>query len=97
MPVEHSFEGRVLILGLPADLDVAGRGAAVQQAQRLLLAHRPLGVRLHLPAGPASDAALSVLARLRRLCDGLSIPLTVTGPPWPTPISAPSVSRGASA
>ncbi|MGW6414812.1 hypothetical protein [Streptomyces sp. NPDC055055] len=83
MSVEHSTEGRILALSLPADLDVTGRAAAVQHVQRLLLSHRPLGVRLHLPAGPTGSASLSVLARVHRLCDGLGIPLALTGRPWP--------------
>ncbi|MGW6414882.1 STAS domain-containing protein [Streptomyces sp. NPDC055055] len=85
MSVEHSAEGRLLALSLPADLDITHRAAAIQQVQRLLFSYRPLGVRLHLSAGPASSASLSVLARVHRLCEGLGITLALTGRPWPVP------------
>ncbi|MFC9343689.1 hypothetical protein ACFT0G_32550 [Streptomyces sp. NPDC057020] len=87
MSVEHACDGRILALSLPADLDVTGRAAAVQHAQRLLFSYRPLAVRLHLSAAASapSGAALSVLARVRRLCEGLEIPLTLTTCPWPQP------------
>ncbi|MFE6713866.1 hypothetical protein [Streptomyces sp. NPDC057695] len=90
MSVEHACDGRILALSLPAELDVTGRAAAVQHAQRLLFSHRPLAVRLHLPtaASTPSGAALSVLARIRRLCEGHEIPLTLTTRPWPPPLRA---------
>ncbi|OKJ65336.1 hypothetical protein AMK27_06065 [Streptomyces sp. CB02009] len=82
MPVEYTTEGPVLALRLRADLDVTARAAAALRVERLVLAHRPGGVRLHLAAGYATGASLSVLARVRRLCEGLDIPLVVTGGPW---------------
>ncbi|MFG3042237.1 hypothetical protein ACGFYZ_35610 [Streptomyces sp. NPDC048330] len=82
MHLEHTAEDRILVLHLPADLDLTGRAAAALHVQRLLLAHRPVRVRLHLAAGPATGASLSVLARIRRLCEGLSIPLDLSDQPW---------------
>ncbi|MFB9434476.1 hypothetical protein [Streptomyces showdoensis] len=92
MPVEHTVRGRVLALSLPADLDIPSRAAAVQLVQELVAAHRPLGVRLHLCHGPASPASLSVLARLRRLCEGLGVPLTITDRPWLPPAAVAGLS-----
>ncbi|MFD8205926.1 hypothetical protein ACFV2S_05925 [Streptomyces sp. NPDC059695] len=82
MHLEHTAEDRVLALHLPADLDLTARAAADLHVQRLLLAHRPVRVRLHLAAGPATEASLSVLARVRRLCKGLGIPLDLSDQPW---------------
>ncbi|MFJ3770014.1 hypothetical protein ACIPQJ_34060 [Streptomyces sp. NPDC090082] len=82
MSVEHAHDGPVLALNVPSDLDVASRAAAALHVQRLLLAYRPRGVRLHMPSGPATGASLSVLARVLRLCDGLGIALTLTDRPW---------------
>ncbi|MFE5913964.1 hypothetical protein ACFQ6B_33445 [Streptomyces wedmorensis] len=82
MPVEYAHEGRILALSVPADLDVASRAAAALHVQGLVLAYRPRGVRLHMAVGLASDASLSVLARVRRLCEGLGIFLTLTDRPW---------------
>ncbi|MFI2735487.1 hypothetical protein [Streptomyces sp. NPDC018711] len=93
MFVEHADEGRILALNVPADLDVPSRAAAALHVQRLLLAYRPRGVRLHMAGGPASGAALSVLARARRLCEGLGIPLTLTDRPW-TPRTPPVRTAG---
>ncbi|MFF0561763.1 hypothetical protein, partial [Streptomyces sp. NPDC004266] len=82
MSVEHADEGRIPALYVPADLDVASRAAAALRVQRLVLAYRPRGVRLHMAPGPAGSASLSVLARLRRLREGPGIPLTLTDQPW---------------
>ncbi|MFH8624072.1 hypothetical protein ACH4A8_19575 [Streptomyces vietnamensis] len=82
MPVEHAREGRILALSVPADLDVASRAAAALHVQGLVLAYRPRGVRLHMASGPASGASVSVLARVRRLCEDLDIALTLTDRPW---------------
>ncbi|MFI1654883.1 hypothetical protein ACH4ZU_08130 [Streptomyces sp. NPDC020472] len=82
MSVEHADEGRIPALYIPADLDVASRAAAALRVQRLVLAYRPRGVRLHMTPGPADSASLSVLARLRRLREGLGIPVTLTDRPW---------------
>ncbi|MEU7701370.1 hypothetical protein ACF064_21950 [Streptomyces sp. NPDC015492] len=82
MPVEYTVEGHILALRLRDDLDVTARAAAAMHVQRLVLAHRPEGVRLHLVAGLATGASLSVLARVRRLCESLDIPLVISDQPW---------------
>ncbi|MFF3775817.1 hypothetical protein [Streptomyces sp. NPDC002232] len=81
MPVEYADEGQVLAVNVPADLDVAARAAVALHVQRLAFAYRPQGVRLHV-ARPATDASLSILARVHRLCEALGIPLTLTTHPW---------------
>ncbi|MEV8629212.1 hypothetical protein [Streptomyces sp. NPDC051079] len=87
MPVEHAADGGILALSVPSDLDVTNRAAAALQLETLVLAYRPLGVHLHLPHGPATRPTLSVLARVRRLCEALGIPLVLTDRPWPPPAS----------
>ncbi|MFE7513178.1 hypothetical protein ACFU8I_18445 [Streptomyces sp. NPDC057540] len=82
MSVEHAHDGRILAVTLPPDLDVASRGAVALHVERLVLAYRPRGVRLHMPSGHATGASLSVLARALRLCEHLGIALTLTDRPW---------------
>ncbi|MFF6888102.1 hypothetical protein ACFY9F_33515 [Streptomyces sp. NPDC012421] len=72
MPFDGSTSD-TLSLSLPADLAVPDRAATVLRMQALVLANRPARVRLHLMPGPASPAALSVYARLHRLCKTLGI------------------------
>ncbi|MFC9593885.1 hypothetical protein ACFTUC_29395 [Streptomyces sp. NPDC056944] len=84
MLVEHTAEGGTLALSLAPDLDVSGRAAAALRIQALVLAYRPGLVRVHMTPGLPSTAALSVLARLRRLCEGLGIPLALSCPPAAT-------------
>ncbi|MGW6538159.1 hypothetical protein ACWGBV_17720 [Streptomyces sp. NPDC055051] len=77
-----SFADGTLSLCLAADLAVPDRAAAVRGLQALVLAHRPDRVRVRVTPGSPTSAALSVLARLRRLCETLSVPLSLdTGPP----------------
>ncbi|MFF9150507.1 hypothetical protein ACF1BN_37280 [Streptomyces sp. NPDC014861] len=75
MTADGSDSG-TLVLTLPSDLPVPDRAATVLRMQSLVLADRPGHVRLHLTPGPASPSALSVLARLHRLCKTLGIPLS---------------------
>lgn len=85
MPTVAFVDG-TLALSLAADLAVPDRAAAARGLQALVLAHRPQRVRVHVTRGPPTSAALSVLARLRRLCETLSIPLSLdAGPPPETP------------
>ncbi|MFF2775908.1 hypothetical protein ACFVU3_13445 [Streptomyces sp. NPDC058052] len=81
MPTVAFVDG-TLSLSLAADLAVPDRAAAVRTMQALVLGHRPDRVLVHLTPGPPTSAALSVLARLRRLCETLSLPLGLAaGPP----------------
>lgn len=82
MPVKHAADGRILALSLPSGLDIAHRAAAALELQTLVVVYRPLGVRLHVPRGPASRASLSVLAGVRQLCEALGISLVLTDRPW---------------
>ncbi|MFF0558694.1 hypothetical protein ACH4ZU_29230 [Streptomyces sp. NPDC020472] len=87
MLIRHLVEDGVLHLALLHDLDVPSRAAAALQIETLLLAHRPRLVRMQLPTADPSPASLSALARARRMCEGLGIPLTVVGP---APVVGPS-------
>ncbi|WP_318211582.1 hypothetical protein [Streptomyces sp. SJL17-1] len=92
MLISHVFEDRVLHVTLLRDLDVTGRAAAILHIEALLAAHASRHVRIQLPTSDPSPASLSVLARARRLCEGLGTPLTVVGPvriaPRPRPAAA---------
>ncbi|WP_229832593.1 hypothetical protein [Streptomyces narbonensis] len=87
MSMEHTTDGHTLLVSLPADLDVTGRAMAALRLQTLVLTYRPRLVRLSMPACRPTAASLSVLARLRRLCDGLGIFVALTTAP-PAPASA---------
>ncbi|MFH9725994.1 hypothetical protein ACH4M4_23975 [Streptomyces sp. NPDC017254] len=90
MLVGHAVEDGTLHIRLLRDLDVAGRAAAALQVEMLLYAHRPRHVRLRLPTSAPSPASLSVIARARRLCEGLGIPLTVVGAAESAPPTRPA-------
>ncbi|MFB6837642.1 hypothetical protein [Streptomyces sp. NPDC056361] len=74
-----------LHLTLP-DLDIPARAAAAVEVQALVLAYRPECLRVELHPGRPSPATLSVLARTRRLCGALGIPLVLVEP---LPTAAP--------
>ncbi|MFF0276937.1 hypothetical protein [Streptomyces sp. NPDC004330] len=86
MPIGYRVAGRVLELVCPAGLEVTARAAAVRVAEDRIRAHVPERVRLVFVADRAeegwlSPACLSVLARVRRLCESLVIPVeAVAGP-----------------
>ncbi|MFD7325656.1 hypothetical protein ACFV9D_32010 [Streptomyces sp. NPDC059875] len=80
MLIRHVVEDGVLHLAFLRDLDVPSRAAAALQIEGLLFTYRPRHVRVQLPSADPSPASLSALARARRLCEGLGIPLTVVGP-----------------
>ncbi|MFI9117368.1 hypothetical protein [Streptomyces venezuelae] len=90
MLISHVFEDRVLHVTLLRDLDVAGRAAAALHIETLLSAHCPRHVRIQLPTIDPSPASLSVLARARRLCEGLGVPLSVVGPVRIAPRARPA-------
>ncbi|MET9724077.1 hypothetical protein [Streptomyces zaomyceticus] len=89
MLMSHDFEDGVLHLSLHRDLDVDSRAAAAMRAEALLSAHRPRLVRLQLPTADPSPSSLSVLARLRRLCEALGTPLAVFAPTDPAHSALP--------
>lgn len=80
MAIRSEVHDGVLHLALPGDLDVPRRAAIALQLESLLFTHRPAHVRIQLSRTEPSPASLSVLARARRLCEGLGIRLTVVGP-----------------
>ncbi|MFI6416094.1 hypothetical protein ACIBG6_01440 [Streptomyces sp. NPDC050842] len=80
MLISHAFVHGVLHMALPSDLDVTNRAAAVLETEALVHAHRPRLVRMRLAGPDPSPASLSALARARRLCAGLGIPLIAAHP-----------------
>uniref|UniRef100_UPI003F491CCF hypothetical protein n=1 Tax=Streptomyces sp. CA-141956 TaxID=3240051 RepID=UPI003F491CCF len=90
MFIQYSIDRGVLHLAFPGNLDVQGRAAAALEVETLLFAHRPQRLQIQLPAAEPTSAALSVLARVRRLCEGLGIPLTVYGPARTKPPARPA-------
>ncbi|MFE7516000.1 hypothetical protein ACFU8I_32920 [Streptomyces sp. NPDC057540] len=79
VPAEHSREGDLLSLTLPADFDSVGRAMTALYLENLVLGHRPRVVRLCMPPGRPSPASLGVVARLHRLCEAHGISLWLTG------------------
>ncbi|MFF8839283.1 hypothetical protein [Streptomyces sp. NPDC015130] len=87
MTLDHRTDGHTLLVSLPADLDVTGRAMAALHLQTLVLTYQPRFVRLYMPPCRPTVASLSVLTRLRRLCEGLGIVLALTTRP-PAPAGA---------
>ncbi|MFF5938058.1 hypothetical protein [Streptomyces sp. NPDC012508] len=79
MLLSHHIDAGTLYVTLHEDLDVTNRAAAALLLQALVDSHRPAGVVLELPAGPPTAATLSAVARAKRMCDSLSVPLTLVG------------------
>lgn len=79
MVISHALADGVLHLTLPADLDVTNRAAATLETEALVHAHRPRLVQVRLDGTDPSPASLSALARARRTCANLGVPLTVVG------------------
>ncbi|MFF9914170.1 hypothetical protein [Streptomyces sp. NPDC013457] len=77
MLLSHHIDAGTLYVTLHEDLDVTNRAAAALLLQALVDSHRPAGVVLELPAGPPTAATLSAVARAKRMCDSLSVPLTL--------------------
>ncbi|WP_051820333.1 hypothetical protein [Streptomyces flavochromogenes] len=78
MVISHTLADGVLYVTLPPDLDVTERAAAALETEVLVHAHRPRLVQVTLDGTAPSPASLSALARARRMCAGLGIPLTIT-------------------
>ncbi|MCT4353774.1 hypothetical protein M5362_11610 [Streptomyces sp. Je 1-79] len=96
MLLSHHIDAGTLRVTLKQDLDVTNRAAAALLLQALVDAHRPAAVVLELPAGPLTAATMSAVARARRMCDSLSVPLTlVHGPAEPVTGSREPLAYGA--
>ncbi|MGW6855584.1 STAS domain-containing protein [Streptomyces xanthophaeus] len=70
-------ENGVLIIHLPADLDIAGRAAAAWAIDGYLAAHRSAPAVLELSDAPLSPAAVSTVVRTHRMCRTAGVQLTV--------------------
>ncbi|WP_405813004.1 MULTISPECIES: hypothetical protein [unclassified Streptomyces] len=73
----HVTENGVLIIHLQADLDIAGRAAAVWSIDGHLAAHRLAPLMLRLSDAPLSTAAVSTVVRTYRMCRTAGTPLSV--------------------
>ncbi|MEU3607412.1 hypothetical protein AB0E83_18500 [Streptomyces sp. NPDC035033] len=80
MLLTHRRDGGLLVVHLRQELDVTTRAAAALRIEALVAAHRPRRVRLVLPSDRPAPATLSALARARRMCEGLGVPLTAGSP-----------------
>ncbi|WP_435972937.1 hypothetical protein [Streptomyces sp. Qhu_M48] len=80
MIISHAFADGVLRVTLPCDLDVTNRAAAALETEALVRAHRPRLVQVKLGGTDPTSASLSTLARARRMCASLGIPLAAEGP-----------------
>ncbi|NXY94637.1 hypothetical protein HYE82_09570 [Streptomyces sp. BR123] len=80
MVISHHIAESTLHVEIAQDLDVTNRAAAAFQIEALVHAHRPRQVAIHLPTNAPSPMTLSTLARTSRMCHGMGIPFTVTGP-----------------
>ncbi|MFF3013223.1 hypothetical protein [Streptomyces sp. NPDC057939] len=67
MLLTHLFDGDVLFVRLPDDLDVGTRGTAVSEFEFLLRSYRPRTVVMELPH-LSGAAVVSTVLRAERLC-----------------------------
>lgn len=81
MLLTHHIDAGTLRVTLHHGLDVTNRAAAALLIQALVDAHRPHAVVLDLPGDPPTAATLSAVARAKRMCDSLAIPLTLVHRP----------------
>lgn len=79
LPIEMT-DGGVLIIGLPADLDIGDRAVAAWAIDDLLSAHRSSPVILELTGAPVSPAAVSTVVRTQRTCYDAGVPLALVAP-----------------
>ncbi|MFE5792814.1 hypothetical protein ACFQ8C_09575 [Streptomyces sp. NPDC056503] len=95
----RAVSGDTLCLDLVSDLAVDGRAATALRMEALVLAHRPGRVHVRVTPGQPSPAALSAVARLRRLCETLGVPLTLApdAPPAPAALVTADTGQGAQA
>ncbi|MFH8724713.1 hypothetical protein [Streptomyces termitum] len=103
MLLTHRTDGDTLVVELRQELDVTTRAAAALRIEALVAAHRPARVVLLLPSERPAPATLSALARARRMCDSLGVPLTASAaatpsgpPPGPSapPVPSPAPRSG---
>ncbi|MGW8358836.1 hypothetical protein [Streptomyces wedmorensis] len=93
MLLSHEVRDGALRITLHRDLDIADRAAAVVRIEMLIAAYRPAAVIIALPRTPPSAATLSVIARTKRRCEGLDVPLGLAGSSGPvtsTPATEPN-------
>ncbi|MET9378650.1 hypothetical protein ABZX98_31700 [Streptomyces sp. NPDC002992] len=84
MLISHTMQDDALRVKLLRDLDVTTRAAAALAIEALVFAHRPSRVLVELATPTPSPASLSAIARARRMCQSLGIPIAATGPGAPS-------------
>ncbi|MFE0654325.1 hypothetical protein ACFVZH_37900 [Streptomyces sp. NPDC059534] len=77
MLLSHDMQDGALRITLHRDLDIDDRAAAVLRIEMLIAAYRPATVTIELPKTPPSLATLSVIARAKRRCECLDVPLSL--------------------
>ncbi|MFD3873243.1 hypothetical protein [Streptomyces sp. NPDC058623] len=93
----HLFDGDVLIVRLPDDLDVSTRGTVVSQFEFLLRSYRPRTVVMELPWCAGGAAVVSAVLRAERLCRAAGASFgTTTSRAAPSLIDGPSPTEGLS-
>ncbi|MFE0582595.1 hypothetical protein [Streptomyces sp. NPDC058874] len=86
MVISHHIADGTLRVRILHELHVTDRAAAALQIESLVHTHRPTRVTVELPSRSPSPMTLSALARARRMCQSLHIPLTATGPGEQAPL-----------
>ncbi|MFC9583428.1 hypothetical protein ACFVJ8_11455 [Streptomyces yangpuensis] len=86
MVISHHLADGTLQVRILHELHVTDRAAAALQIESLVHAHRPAHVTVELPSRSPSPMTFSALARARRMCQSLGIPLTATGPGGQLPL-----------
>lgn len=96
MLLSHDAHDGALRITLHRDLDITNRAAAALQIEALIAAYRPARVVIELTSTPPSLATLSAIARAKRRCEGLDVPLTLVGTAaGPVPTTEPGPVREA--
>ncbi|MFD5620658.1 hypothetical protein [Streptomyces yangpuensis] len=86
MVISHHLADGTLHVKILHELHVTDRAAAALQIESLVHAHRPARVVVELPSRSPSPMTFSALARARRMCQSLGIPLAATGPGEQVPL-----------
>ncbi|MET9621773.1 hypothetical protein ABZZ37_13525 [Streptomyces sp. NPDC006464] len=96
MLLSHDAHDGALRITLHRNLDITNRAAAALQIEALIAAYRPARVVIELTSTPPSLATLSAIARAKRRCEGLDIPLAlVETAAGPVPTAEPDPVREA--